>query len=239
VQVVFNVYNFAQAPLELPGIRVEPLPAGVPGSPFDLTTYLVERDGRMSFELVYNTDLYAPQRIETLLAALAELLDAAVATPHAPVGAVDVRRLGELRDGLTGGPAPAEPTVRADVPPAVPTERVVAAAWCTVLGRGSVGVTQNFFDLGGTSLDLVTLAKMLPGDPRVVDLFLYPTVRTLSTFLDGAAEGADDMLAAARRNRGRRRTAGHRRALAHRRARMNSDSAGDSAGDEDFLDGGS
>jgi amino acid adenylation domain-containing protein len=240
VQVMFNVYNFAQAPLELPGIRVEPLPPGVPGSAFDLTTYLVERAGRMSVELVYNTDLFTAQRIETLLTALVHLLDAVVAAPHEPVGLAVVPRLDDLRDGLVDGPA-AEPVapgeVRDDVPPAVPTERVVAAAWCAVLGRGSVGVTQNFFDLGGTSLDLVSLAKLLPGTPRVVDLFLYPTVRSLSAFLDGAngADGADsseDLALAARRNRGRRRTAGRRRAVADRRARRTAGGGGvDRAGD--------
>jgi len=56
-----------------------------------------------------------------------------------------------------------------------------------VLGRPTVGVTQNFFDLGGTSLDLVSVAQRLPGPPRVVDVFRYPTVRALAGFLDGTA----------------------------------------------------
>jgi amino acid adenylation domain-containing protein len=215
VQVLFNVYNFAQAPLELPGIRVEPLPPGVPGSPFDLTTYLVERDGRMRFELVYNPDLFAAQRIETMLAALVHLLDAALADPLAPVGSFAIPQLGTLRAGLTAEPVPSTEPVRAEPaePPGGPTERVVAAAWCAVLRRESVGVTQNFFDLGGTSMDLVSLAKLLPGEPRVVDLFSYPTVRALAAFLDGQADRAVVSGAAERgaARRGRRRTAGRAR----------------------------
>ena len=212
VQVLFNVYNFAQAPLELPGIRVEPVPPGVPGSPFDLTTYLVERAGALRFELVYNSDLYAPQRIETLLAGLTGLLDAAVAGPHRQVGELEVPHLAELRSGLVGEP----PATRAapapfEVPAAGRTEQAVAAAWCTVLSRTSVGVTQNFFDLGGGSLDLVSLARLLPGNPRVVDLFHYPTVRAQAAFLDGTTDhGSLDAAAqrgAARRGRDRRRTA--------------------------------
>jgi hypothetical protein len=92
---------------------------------------------------------------------------------------------------------------------------MVAAAWCAVLRRSSVGVTQNFFDLGGRSLDLVSLAELLPGNPRVVDLFRYPTVRGLAAFLDGTAEGdgLDGVLerGAARRGRDRRRAAAARR----------------------------
>jgi mycobactin peptide synthetase MbtE len=209
VQVLFNVYNFAQAPLELPGVRAEGLPPGVPGSPFDLTTYLVERDGAMRFELVYNPDLYTPQRIQTLLDALTHLLDTAVAAPHEPVG--DIAHLDALRDGQTGDARPRAEANPHEVPPAGPTEQAVAAAWCTVLRRASVGVTQNFFDLGGASMDLVSLARLLPGDPRVVDLFRYPTVRAQAAFLDGTTDRAGLDGAArrgqARRNRARRRTA--------------------------------
>jgi len=215
VQVVFNVYNFAQAPLELPGIRVEQLPPGVPGSPFDLTTYLIERAGTMSFELVYNPDLFAAQRIETLLAALVHLLDAAVTGPHRPVGTLDVPGLEVLRAGLVGEPMARVEPATPEALPTVPTEQAVAAAWRRVLRRGSVGVTQNFFDLGGTSLDLVSLAELLPGNPRVVELFRYPTVRTQAAFLDGTDhDGLAGALerGAARRGRDRRQAAGRRRA---------------------------
>jgi amino acid adenylation domain-containing protein len=212
VQVVFNVYNFAQAPLELPGLQVEQLPPGVPGSPFDLTTYLVERAGTMSFELVYNPDLYTAHRIEALLAALVTLLDAAVAAPHRPVDTFEVPGLDALRSGHMGEQAV---TVEPAAAGALPTEQAVAAAWRAVLRRSSVGVTQNFFDLGGTSLDLVSLAELLPGNPRVVDLFRYPTVRTQAAFLDGTdRDGLAGALerGAVRRGRDRRHAAGRRRA---------------------------
>jgi amino acid adenylation domain-containing protein len=215
VQVVFNAYNFARAPLELPGIRVDEVPPGVPGSPFDLTTYLVERAGKICFELVYNPNLYAAQRIETLLAALVQLLDAAVAEPDRPIGALEIPQLEVLRSGLVAEtPIPVESTVE-DEPPALPTEQVVAAAWCRVLRRSAVGVTTNFFDIGGKSLDLVSLVRLLPGNPRVVDLFRYPTVRALAAFLDGSTEldALDEALErnAVRRSRDRRRAAATRR----------------------------
>ena len=219
VQVMFNVYNFARIPLELPGIRAEELTPGVPGSPFDLTTYLVERAGVMRFEAIYPPDLFTAQRIETLLAALVHLLDGAVARPHDPIGTLETPNLDVLRSGLVADPAPPVEPVAPDVPPAASGERTVAAAWCAVLGRDSVGVTQNFFDLGGTSLDLVTLAKLLPGTPRVVDLFRYPTVRSLAAFLDGTTDrdrldGAFERGAA---RRGQRRAAARRRATADHR----------------------
>ena len=48
VQVLFNVYNFPQPRLELPGLRTERLEPGPAGSPFDLTLYVVDRDGHLA-----------------------------------------------------------------------------------------------------------------------------------------------------------------------------------------------
>jgi acyl carrier protein len=62
-------------------------------------------------------------------------------------------------------------------------ERAVAAGWREVLGVESVGLDDNFFDLGGNSLRAVELyAKLrdvLSVDLSVVDLFKYPTIRSL------------------------------------------------------------
>ena len=72
-------------------------------------------------------------------------------------------------------------------------ERTIAAAWQEVLGLESVGLDDNFFDLGGHSLLLARLRSRLAGRfPRevsVVVLFRYPTVRSLAEYLSqGAAE---------------------------------------------------
>ncbi|WP_052371919.1 non-ribosomal peptide synthetase [Amycolatopsis taiwanensis] len=218
VQVLFNVFNFAQSTLELPGIEARMVPAGLPGSPFDLTTYLVERDGRMRFEVVYNPDLYTAPRIDALLAALVYVLDAAVAHPRRALGEITPPNLDTLRAGLVEPqPVPLSDLPADVVPPSTDTEHVVAAAWSAVLGKPAVGVTQNFFDLGGTSMDLVSVAEQLPGRPRVVDLFRYPTVRALARFLDGDTDSSGLTKAAqrgaARRERARRRTATRRTGL--------------------------
>jgi hypothetical protein len=267
VQVLFNVYNFAQSCLELPGIAAEQVPAGLPGAPFDLTAYLVERAGRFRIEFVYNPDLYAAERIDALLAGLVHLLGELVAAPREPVRAAGLPQLPRLRSGLTGGepqvgaePLPgggsvggaepmtdrespsgaeplsgggsvggAEPMTDRESPsgaeprpggePAGPgadraTERIIAEVWRAVLRRPTVSRTDNFFDLGGKSLDLVTVAERLAGplgrELRVVDLFRYPSIRALAAFVDGAAGGGAVQQAAergaARRERARRRS---------------------------------
>ncbi|MEV0198798.1 amino acid adenylation domain-containing protein [Nonomuraea sp. NPDC050691] len=74
-QVMFNMYNFAQARLELAGCASEPLRPGLPGALFDLTMYVSEQRDGYALELVYNPDLYTAERMAALVDGYVELLD--------------------------------------------------------------------------------------------------------------------------------------------------------------------
>jgi amino acid adenylation domain-containing protein len=211
VQVLFNVYNFPEPRLRLAGLTTEPMRPSMPGSPFDLTVYVVRREDRFAVDVLYNPDLFDAARIEALLAAYTELVGALTVAPDRPVSAAPMR---PLADGVTDAPAPVKNTART-AGPLSPTESTIAGVWREVLGLAAVGVHDNFFDVGGNSLALATvrsrLATILGRDLRLVDLFLHPTVRVLGEFLDGAAV-ADDLTGvgarvAQRRERSRRRTA--------------------------------
>lgn len=71
-------------------------------------------------------------------------------------------------------------------------EQSIAACWQEVLGIQRVGIHDNFFDLGGNSLHIVQiynrLQKVITGNLMIVDMFKYPTVRTLAQFLDQGQE---------------------------------------------------
>ncbi|GAA2500613.1 amino acid adenylation domain-containing protein [Streptomyces gobitricini] len=73
-------------------------------------------------------------------------------------------------------------------------ESRLAEVWCGVLGRDRVGRDENFFDLGGNSLLLVTaqtaVNRAFGTDVSVVDLFAHPTVRDLARHLSAAGAGA-------------------------------------------------
>ena len=91
VQVLFNMYNFAEARLDLPGVLAEPLTPGLPGSLVDITLYVTEQAGGFDLEAVYNPDLYDADRIDALLASYTALLRAVLDTPDAPVGRASAR----------------------------------------------------------------------------------------------------------------------------------------------------
>jgi hypothetical protein len=100
-------------------------------------------------------------------------------------------------------------------PPANENEKRVAAIWCELLGVARVGVTDNFFDLGGHSLLLVRLQMKLQDLCRrellLVELFRYPTVRSQAKFLSGNDVGSDDTSQAARSRAEKQRAALRRR----------------------------
>lgn len=82
----------------------------------------------------------------------------------------------------------------ASVQPTGEHERRVAAIWCQVLGVATVGLDDNFFDLGGHSF-LVARARALIerefGDAaRDISLFELPTVRALVERLLGGPQRA-------------------------------------------------
>ncbi|MEV0972896.1 amino acid adenylation domain-containing protein [Microtetraspora glauca] len=195
VQVMFNVLNLTEPRLDLAGLRGETIEVDKPGSPFDLTVYVVERDGGFTVEVVYNPDLFDAARIDAMLADYVTVVGALAADPASAVGAV------ALPAPLF--PAAAPGAMRVAEPAAAPrpvpgagtsaTEELIAAIWREVLERDNLGPDDNFFDIGGHSLALAAvharLCVRLDRELRMVDLFRYPNIRTLAAHLDTRADG--------------------------------------------------
>ncbi len=97
--------------------------------------------------------------------------------PRTPNGKVDRKAL----------PAPdrSRPDLRAAYqPPRTKTEKEIATVWKLALDIDRVGVDDNFFDLGGHSLLMTRVQARLRSavapNLSLVELFQYPTVRTLA-----------------------------------------------------------
>src|SRR5262249_20272702 len=82
------------------------------------------------------------------------------------------------------------------VAPRTATEDALAKIWGERLGLGAVGVPDNFFDLGGHSVQAVQLvaraSKLLGRAVPVKALFLHPTVATLAAWKDDSGRKTDD-----------------------------------------------
>src|SRR2546430_12913754 len=82
-----------------------------------------------------------------------------------------------------------EPNVeRADfATPQTELEQTIFNIWREVTGAEQIGVNDNFFDVGGSSIRLVEahskLTRALRRPLSVTALFQYPTIRALAKFL--------------------------------------------------------
>ncbi|MED1784018.1 edeine biosynthesis hybrid PKS-NRPS EdeI [Brevibacillus fortis] len=109
--------------------------------------------------------------------------------PLTPNGKLDRKSLPEP-DALNDNPTEYQA-------PATRLEEQVADIWREVLKREMVGMQDNFFHIGGTSLLLVQvhakLEQLYPGRVRIADLFAHPTLSSLTNFLRNTAlELADE-----------------------------------------------
>jgi acyl transferase domain-containing protein/acyl carrier protein len=74
-------------------------------------------------------------------------------------------------------------------------EKKLVEIWSEVLGRKSIGIDDNFFDIGGNSLNIIKVNKRLKEafkkEAAVIDLFRYTTIRSLAQFLQRLETEAD------------------------------------------------
>jgi acyl carrier protein len=98
----------------------------------------------------------------------------------------------------------------ADVTPGSTLETALMNIWRKVLGRPRIGMNDNFFEAGGTSLRAVQVIAMIKKELKqtlsIVSLFECPTVTLLAAKLSatGEAHGGTTTAAAALRGQQRR-----------------------------------
>ncbi|WP_429385033.1 amino acid adenylation domain-containing protein, partial [Mucilaginibacter sp. UYCu711] len=84
-------------------------------------------------------------------------------------------------------PDPEKITINDYVAPRNETEKDIAIIWQELLGIEKIGVNDNFFELGGHSLlamrVISAMRNKLEIEPAVRDIFVYPTIAGLATFL--------------------------------------------------------
>ncbi len=164
----------------------------------------------------------AGQHVEAaaLRAALAQLLpEPMVPSAFVFLDAMPLTANGKIdRNALQVTPPPANPVHAAgDSTPHGDIERTISEVWAEALGVDGVGLDDNFFDLGAHSLLVAEvhgrLHELLQRELSLIELFRYPTVRSLASHLNGTdgprrAQGSAERAArrsAARQNRARSR----------------------------------
>jgi amino acid adenylation domain-containing protein len=150
-----------------------------PGEP-ELAAYLVLKDAPEDIEALLRQELRSKlpaYMVPTAFVVLEKI-------PLTPRGKVDRRAL----------PAPDREQrrpVSEYVAPRNVMEAKISEIWASVLGRAEVGIEDNFFDIGGSSLllmQVVAQARRQGLELKVLTLFRYPTVRGLAEHLSGGVD---------------------------------------------------
>jgi acyl carrier protein len=128
-------------------------------------------------------------------------------------------------------PAPATSShlISANSSPSSKTEELISQAWCEVLGCETIQKTDNFFDIGGNSLLILQVFKkierILPKNCQVIDLFKYPTIETLVTYVADEVQdknvGAEKIIERAAKQKLATLNKANRKKVGSNKARLN------------------
>jgi len=157
-----------------------------------LIAYIVPRPGQVinAFDLKRHVRQKLPEpMVPSAIVELKEL-------PLTPGGKIDRKRLPK--------PESIKPTVTtSETAPRTEIERFIAEIWQEHLQIASIGVDDNFFDLGGHSMMILSIHERMAArfNDRitVIDLFSYPSIATLAKYLEQAQDEAPLELAAMER----------------------------------------
>lgn len=139
-------------PRELDRLTVTPLPDFGLGTHFELQMGLLDRREGLRAQLEYNPDLFDATTIRQVLEDYRKVLELMRDVPEA--------RISELQISRQAPPTPAsEPLPAKDEPrrPADETDRKLQKIWEGLLGVSPIGLNENYFELGGTSILAVRL----------------------------------------------------------------------------------
>ncbi|HEX6287892.1 MAG TPA: phosphopantetheine-binding protein, partial [Herpetosiphonaceae bacterium] len=150
-----------------------------------LVAYVVAEHGTKTKEQPANADLSGSELRRFLQGMLPSYMVPSAfvlleALPLTPNGKVDRRALPKPDSAHRDSEA-------AYVAPETQLEQILAAIWQEVLQIEMVGMEDNFFDIGGSSIHVVQvhskLREHLGRDVPIIDMFKYPTIGSLAKHL--------------------------------------------------------
>ena len=167
-----------------------------PGATQDLGLWLVESEVGISGAVVYNSDTVLEETAAMLWRRYHGMLESLVRDPSQSI--TSLARFDDGLPRLMGRSEPVEVPAAASVPavapqdaetsrPAIDGDPLVASLsgiWREVLGVESVGLDEDFFALGGHSLQAVQMfhrmGRLLKVNLPLATLFMAPTIRSLA-----------------------------------------------------------
>lgn len=188
-RVMFGLQNTVIHKLDLRGLTVNPLDVDGGKADFDLYLYLVEEANILTATLKYNADLFDDATITQMLKHFQIVLENIVANPEQsislllPLSEAEQQHLLNKRQNRS-----CFKPEGIYVAPRNSLEFQLIQLWSEILGIKSIGVKDNFFDLGGESLLAMSLfaqiEKRFGQALPLTTLLQAPTVEQLAKILN-------------------------------------------------------
>ena len=183
-------------PRELDGLVVTPLPDFALGTHFELQMGLLDRREGLRAQLEYNPDLFDAPTIRQVLEDYKRALELMRDVPESRLSDIQVSR-----QAIAAATLPTETAGEEPRRPANSTERKLQEIWESLLGVSPIGLNQNYFELGGTSILAVRLFSKIASEfgqklPLSI-LFEAQTIARLARVLreDGHSAGWSPLVA--------------------------------------------
>lgn len=152
-------WQFVWGEIEMPGLRVTPIPAATGTAKFDLLINIVPNTNGGTYGLLeYATDLFDHSTAERIIGRFVRILEQALEDPTLPVGAIDVLSADE-RDWLLRGANDTAAQVSERTIDAIFTERAAATPDAVAVVRGDVTLTYREVDERANRLARVLTAR--------------------------------------------------------------------------------
>lgn len=211
-QVMFSSIKAAVQSHVFGDLTAYPYVVSTNSSIFDLSATLIEAtDGQWYMQFEYNTDLFAHERIQRMLADYGRLLENVAERPEIRVGQIAVTG----QEQLSALPQQAEKTAESDPPADTALAgrsdfhekcEQLLEIWKKVLGVASLGIHDNFFDMGGHSLLAARLIREIEKATgqriRVSAIFRAPTIAAFARLMPTQTPGPDPIAMELRRGIG-------------------------------------
>jgi pimeloyl-ACP methyl ester carboxylesterase len=195
-QVMFILQDAPKDTLQCPGLTLTRLPFEMGTAKYDLCVFLSGHNGR-EILLEYDADLFEKATIGRLLQEYRDVLNQVVEKPSAPIS--------NLR-GPDSAATPVPVVSCGVVSPASaaliddPVVRELQNIWERGFGRKSIGLDEDFFELGGDSLLaarlFVQISRNLQVTIPIITLAQAPTIRQLARAIRdfGARDGLQSVV---------------------------------------------
>jgi thioesterase domain-containing protein/acyl carrier protein len=188
-QVMFALQNTPKQTPALLDLEIERLEIDNGFADFDLFLSIAEAGKELTGTLKYNAALYTDETIRRLLGHYRRILEGVVAHPESPLTSPQLLNVDIARRRPSPHRKMETAVSRQEyVPPRTETEHKLVEIWQAVLGIESVGVRDDFFQLGGQSLLAAKLFKRIKEEfgknlPLSI-LFQAPAVEQLAEILE-------------------------------------------------------